>query len=299
LIAIAVLGLPTGRQAVFFWVFLGLLAVSITSPNAGVRDLIKDWLPFFIVLATYDQLRGVADDLFAAHTAPQLDFDKFLFFGHVPTVWLQAHFFNPDHLRPYDYLMATVYTSHFIVPVALAGVLWVRNRSRFRAYVARVIALSYAAFFTYVLFPAVPPWLAGVNGAIPPVIRTQKFVWGSVGLGSATSTLVQGQSRLVNNVAAVPSLHAAFPMLILLFFWPRARTAMRVFLVCYVLAMALALVYGAEHWVFDVLLGWGYAAAIHFGANRLSGWWQARKTEVDLSAIEVSERAAQSEPVTG
>jgi membrane-associated phospholipid phosphatase len=68
-------------------------------------------------------------------------------------------------------------------------------------------------------------------------------------------------------VAAVPSLHAAYPVLVLLFFWGRARPWLRALLVAYPLAMAFTLVYGGEHYVFDVVLGWVYAVAVFAAVN--------------------------------
>ncbi|MFN8037343.1 MAG: phosphatase PAP2 family protein [Acidimicrobiia bacterium] len=279
-VALFVLGVPTGRQMVFAWVFVGLLAASAASPKQGVKDVIRDWLPLFVVLATYDELRGVA-----AHTGIQphvfamLDFDHFIAFGHTPTVWLQQHFFDAQHLRWWDYVLCTVYISHFIAPIAIAGVLWVRNRVQYRRYAVRIVALSYAAFLTYVVFPAVPPWMASQQGHIAATVRTQKFVWSELGVKSAT-VVVNGGSNLVNDVAAVPSLHAAFPALICLFFWPMVGRRTRVFLVAYVLAMGLALVYGAEHWVFDILLGWIYAAAVMAVAA-----WVAKRRARKLSTV--------------
>ncbi len=89
-------------------------------------------------------------------------------------------------------------------------------------------------------------------------------------------------SKFNNDVAAVPSLHAACPMLICLFFFPRVRkTWLKVLLVAYVPAMALALVYTGEHFVFDIILGWIYAVVVYFGgswvADRLAERKEARR----------------------
>ena len=60
-------------------------------------------------------------------------------------------------------------------------------------------------------------------------------------------------------MAAVPSLHAAYTLLVTLFLWRVAPWAWaRALLVLYPLAMAFALVYTAEHYLFDILLGWAY-----------------------------------------
>ena len=55
----------------------------------------------------------------------------------------------------------------------------------------------------------------------------------------------------------MPSLHAAYTLLITLSLWQVARRA-RPLLALYPLAMAFALVYTAEHYLFDILLGWAY-----------------------------------------
>ena len=67
---------------------------------------------------------------------------------------------------------------------------------------------------------------------------------------------------IVNLVAAVPSLHSAFTMLVALFLWPRVRRLLRPFLLLYPLAMGLTLMATGEHYFFDVLLGWIYAGGV-------------------------------------
>ena len=69
-----------------------------------------------------------------------------------------------------------------------------------------------------------------------------------------------GDAQLANPVAALPSLHAAWPLLVLLVLWPTMRRG-RWVLVAYNLVMCAVLVYGAEHYVSDILLGWIYAVA--------------------------------------
>ena len=50
-------------------------------------------------------------------------------------------------------------------------------------------------------------------------------------------------------------------MLIVLLAWPYCRRLGHTLLVGYLAAMTFTLVYGGEHYVFDVLVGWAYAAA--------------------------------------
>ena len=70
--------------------------------------------------------------------------------------------------------------------------------------------------------------------------------------------LVEHGYQYANNVAAVPSLHAAFSLLIAITLWPRKHKWLRPIVALYPLAMAFSLVYAGEHYFSDILLGWIY-----------------------------------------
>ena len=72
----------------------------------------------------------------------------------------------------------------------------------------------------------------------------------------------------MNLVAAVPSLHAGLSLAIAAFLWSRVHRGWQPLLVCYPLTMAFTLVYTAEHFVVDILLGWVLAAVVVWGFNR-------------------------------
>src|SRR3954447_3909725 len=151
-VVIASWGLPLARDQLFFWLGLGMAAFSISAWRSwGV--MVLEWLPFFALLATYDYLRGavsVAPGL--AHVTPQIDFDKFVSFGAVPTVWLQEHLWKAGQFHWYDYAVWVVYMSHFFVVWVVAAVLWRKSRPRFRRYAVITVALSLSAFLTYWLY---------------------------------------------------------------------------------------------------------------------------------------------------
>ena len=147
----------------------------------------------------------------------------------------------------------------------IAAWLWRRARPRFLEFRAMVVTLSFAAFLTYALVPAAPPWMASDQGEIGPVTRTVGDVWGTLGIEPAQS-IWQGGGAFSNQVAALPSLHAAFPVLFLCFFWSSGRLP-RVICLVYALAMSLTLVYTGEHYVADILLGWLYAGATYLAVT--------------------------------
>jgi membrane-associated phospholipid phosphatase len=268
-------GLIISRDWLFGWTLLGLLAVSLSDPRRWARSIVVDWLPLMIVLLCYDLSLPVRRWLgIQPHVWPQLDADRVVF-GQLPTISLQQSLFDARGPRWYDYATFPVYLSHFFVTLLVLALLWRVSYERFRHYRALVVTLATAGFVTYVLFPAVPPWLAAWDGYIGPVHRTIQSMWEALGIEPAKA-LFENHGEFYNQEAALPSLHAAYPMLLLLFFWGAGRWA-RVGLVAYVLAMAFTLVYSGEHYVSDIVVGWLYAAAVFAGVAWTRRHWTWRR----------------------
>jgi PAP2 superfamily len=272
-------GVPVARERLLLWILLGLLALSITNLGGWMRGVLLEWLPFALVLAAYDLLRGRADELlFAAWYTPQIDADRLLFGGAVPTVWLQDRLWHGTaDLRWYDFATWAVYMSYFLATYVVAGVLWFVARDRFRRYVATVSLLAAMGFVTFALFPAAPPWLASRAGELESTTRMIGPISGEVPFVSVSfESLYERGSEYSNPVAAVPSLHAAYTLLVVFALWPLARRA-RPLLAAYPVAMAFALVYTAEHYVVDTLLGSAYMLAAWWVVNRVADRWAARR----------------------
>jgi hypothetical protein len=151
----------------------------------------------------------------------------------------------------------------------------VRDHGRFRRFVALFVGLTFAGYITYVLYPAMPPWMVSAYAYMEPSARIIPIMWNHVGIHGAAAVF-EGNSTFDNDVAAVPSLHTAYPLLICLFFWGRAKPWLRVVLATYVVAMAVTLVYTGEHFVFDIVLGWGYAIVTFIVGSKILNWWSAR-----------------------
>ncbi len=270
---IAHYGIPTQREAVIAWTCGALACASLGRPPSQIVQIVRDWLPIVLVLAAYDLTRGAADSFgIGVHVHPMIDFDRFLFFGETPTQWLQVHLNDPAVVNGWDVAFTLVYTSYFIVPFAVAGMLWIRDRLAFLAFAKRLVTLAVAGVATYLAFPAAPPWMAAQDGLLTGISRTTSEGWEVIGGGTA-GLFSRGQET-VNLVAAVPSLHAGFTALVAMFLWGRVRPWLRPLLALYPLAMGLTLIATGEHYFFDVLLGWLYAGAV----MAAWGWWERRRT---------------------
>jgi hypothetical protein len=254
----ATVGVPTKRGNVLIWVALAVVALGAPAPRRTARSFVTTWLPIFAALGAYDLLRGASDGLYQrAHVNPQLAFDKFVGFGMAPSERLQSWGYVPGQHHIWDFATWLVYLSHFLAPLLVAVILWASGSSRTRLYALSVVMMSWLALATYAAFPAEPPWMSVPHDG-GHVVRVVHAMWSDVGVHRAANVFAadhQAASKYSNPVAALPSLHAAFPMVMFMVL-RGIRRWLDVVLVVYILAMGTALVYSGEHFVFDVVLGW-------------------------------------------
>ncbi|HSX44854.1 MAG TPA: phosphatase PAP2 family protein [Candidatus Saccharimonadales bacterium] len=219
--------------------------------------------PFLILLLSFDKLRSLAPIInHRVHYLEMPNFDKWLFGGHLPTAWLQRHLYF-GHVAWYDFGFYFLYMLHFIAPIILAVVIWKFKPKYYGQFVSALLVLSYAAFITYVIFPAAPPWMSSDYGKIDHIQRISSDVWRTFGVKDFS---LYYKKLAPNAVAAVPSLHAAYPFLFALTIrkiWGNKWFAISL---TYPLLVGFGVVYLGEHYVFDVLLGFVYATLAFYAA---------------------------------
>ena len=246
------------------------------SRHGPIAQLLLSWAPLSFIPLAYAAAHWISAPLvgdlasgtnrlgFGVHVEGPAWVDRFIF-GDVPTVWLQERLVDGS-AQWYDAAAALIYITHFVAIPLTTSIAWFRMRQRFAAWLAAVIAFSTLGMGGYVLYPAAPPWLASDTGAVGGVRRISDLGWEWLHLDFVGTLTASGQAGS-NPVAAMPSLHAGSALLVALFLWRAARSALRVALVAYVLLMAITLVYTGEHYVVDVVAGWLTAsAAIAVGA---------------------------------
>jgi membrane-associated phospholipid phosphatase len=270
-------GLPTDPVYVFAWLWGAVVAWNSHRPWREHLRFARDWSPAVALLVVYTLSRGYADRGVVPHVLEMLTADVRLTGwatgGLPPTLWLQHHLYDPDTIHWWDVGVSFVYFSHFVVTPAIALVLWLRNRRHWAAFMRRWIALSAAGLATYFAYPAAPPWWAAQYGVIGQVARISTRGWDVIGLHGAGNLLNAAQLDASNPVAAMPSLHSAFALLAAAFCAPLVGRRWWPALVAYPLAMAFTLVYSGEHWIIDVLAGWGYAAGVLALVGGAERWW--------------------------
>ncbi len=216
---------------------------------------VLDWGPFLLLVLSWQATAGIADELGRpVHVSAPINADRWLFGGAVPTLWLQDRLFTSSRASWYDWFGTVQHAFHFVLPVATGMVIWTAaGRRMYWRYLASVMALFYLGFVGYALYPTAPPWMAGLQGVIEPVHRVA--IETVLRLPSSAPIGLAYNHMNANPVAAMPSLHAALPLLLALVLirlwgWRAAPSLL------YPLTMGFNLVYLGEHWVVDVLAGY-------------------------------------------
>ncbi|HKX23866.1 MAG TPA: phosphatase PAP2 family protein [Candidatus Saccharimonadales bacterium] len=254
-----------------FWtpdtLFIVLLVLAVAFGKA--RPFLVRFVPFIGLLLVYDSFRGIADDLNkSVHFTEMIVADRALFGGVLPTEWLQKLWWH-GQVMWYDFYFYFLYTIHFVAPVLVALLIWWRRERLYWPYIAGFIFLSFGGFITYVLFPAAPPWMASDLGYIDPIHRISSDIWYAMGVTNFSEVY----SRLSPNpVAAVPSLHAAYPTLMVLFMAHAFGWKRTAWLWLYPISIWVGIVYLGEHYVVDALLGALYAFLAYRAAIKIFNW---------------------------
>lgn len=233
-------------------VFLTLVAMIFSQ----AQKILKRFLPFVIVLLVYESFRGLAPVLNThVNYIPMIFIDKIIGLGTLPTIFFQNFMWNGS-LMWYDFVFYGAYTLHFVLPFALAVLIWKTRERIYWIYIMSFIILSFAGFFTYLIFPAAPPWMASDLGYTEHITRISSYVWAAFGIHDFPSVY---NKISPNPVAAVPSLHAAYAFLFAYFITKMYRSKYRYISWIYPVLIWFGTVYMGEHYVVDAILGVIYA----------------------------------------
>ena len=272
LASVFVYGIPVDRIAVLLWILCALLVSSIGRSRHDVQQLVRDWIILVLIYMAYDYSRGTADQwgIPVNFTLPR-DIDRIILFGNDPVIEMQKRFYSPNDVKWYDVVGSITYMTHFVFPVLPLVWLRVRNRPDWLRYVRRFSLTLGISVFTFIAFPAAPPWMAAQKGYMPPVSRITGRGWWELNLKTVSRTLDRG-AAVLNAVAAMPSLHAGMALFVTLWFTRNSRSVVRGIALIFPLAMAVTLVYFGEHYLIDCIAGWAVVAI----AWKIADKWEAR-----------------------
>jgi membrane-associated phospholipid phosphatase len=152
--------------------------------------------------------------------------------------WLSVH--HAVGLAVSDYYD----NAHFIVTLAVLGMLWWRGAARYRPMRNALVAINLLAFVVFWLYPVAPPrMLAGFTDVV-----ASTHAIGSWHTGALASQ--------ANQLAAMPSLHIAWAVWSAIGVWLLTRrTLLRALALLYPCLTGFAVLATGNHYVLDILAG--------------------------------------------
>ncbi|HEV2128166.1 MAG TPA: phosphatase PAP2 family protein [Thermomicrobiales bacterium] len=281
-----------------------------------VGSFLRDWIPFVLLIFGYEYLRGIAGEIVvggqpvwelprnsmpAVRLEGLIRFDEVLFFGHSPILLIQQQIYDPGNPRWWDFLALVVYSMHFVLPCVFAFALWLTSKRRFWTFTLAFCFMTYTAFAFFLLYPAAPPWLAQAWDVASGIGFPQNHVFNVIqphGFETLDTYAIWGNAS-PHPVAAMPSLHAAFPWLVMLFA-VRYYGWKGLWFLLYNVALWYAVLYTANHWFVDVLAGIGWASVAFFVVvGALAMFEQHPKWRARLPWAPIGRRRAVTEATLG
>jgi hypothetical protein len=232
---------------------MAMFGVALMANLAG--RFIRDWTLVIGGVFAYMLAGRYAQGLdMPVYYSPQIEADRIIGLGSVPSEWLQHHLYRGG-TGPLEVFCVVMYFSHFFAPLLLGFYIWVRRQTRaFKELMFGILATSILADICFVLFPTAPPWLAAEHGGLVSVHHLLKQSLLDLHLTSFASVI--GDSHKYNIVAALPSMHAAFPVIALIVAvryglpkWVIGLQATQLF------GVFFAIVYLGDHYVIDAVAG--------------------------------------------
>ena len=195
---------------------------------------------------------------------------------------MQNRFYKRGVIRWYDVAGSIVYMMHFVLPVIPLAMLRLRNRPEWIQYVRRFMLTLSIAVFSFIIFPAAPPWMASRDGDLDPVVRLTSRGWSVLHLKTVSKTLDRG-AAVLNAVAPMPSLHSGMALLVALWFTRNKPTWIRILALGFPFIMMVMLVYFGEHYIIACVAGWATTLA----AWAIAQWWEKRTAKPKTESHDV------------
>lgn len=271
------LGLATHTVRGYHWFMLLAVPAALLSAERGRRFFV-DCAPLFAFWLVYDRLRLIQPLLYSRVAVKHpFDLERWAFGwltcgavpAHAANAWLGSH--SGVLAITVKWAAQIVYFSHlFVAPLVILS-LWAlgasseRCRAAFRQHIRAFTLLNFAAIVVYLMLPVAPPWWVTLNGMARP---TAELVAQANLAEAMPGTVIRGMIRNASQwFAAMPSLHGAYPVLLMLLVPRKGNRLVLAGIALYACAMGTATVVLNQHYVIDLVAGALLAVA---------AWWAAR-----------------------
>jgi len=241
-----------------------LLCFGLYFSSATSRKVMLALLFFAIYWFIYDSMRALPNyEVNPVHVQQPYDFEKSVFGFQSDGKLVTPNEYFAVHMHPVaDVLSGLFYLCWVPVPLAFAFWLFFKDKRMLLNFSLCFLLVNIFGFMLYYAYPAAAPWYVELHG----FQENFKIPGNEAGLANFDRILGVNlfhsmYAKNANVFAAIPSLHAAYPLITLYFAVKmRLRLASFVFLVI-LLGIWASAVYSRHHYILDVLLGAACAVA--------------------------------------
>lgn len=220
-----------------------------------LKIFLKGWFIFISFLYLFDSLRGTIYILTCKLNLPvyalyAIKIEKKLF-SNIPSVSLQNIFLKgttSSDFTWFEKFLTVLHGTHFIAFLFVGLIIWIHKSDYFRSYKTSFYLVASIGIAGYFIVPTVPPWMASQTfHIIPELTRFNILIYNVI-----IPTIKTGFDT--NPIAAMPSLHAAFPILCSIILWHTYRWKALFFFI-YTFFVLFVIVYSGDHYVVDIIVG--------------------------------------------
>ncbi len=226
--------------------------------NDKTRKFIIGFSIFIIYWIVYDSMRILPNyEVSPVHIQEPYLLEKSLFgISMNDLIYTPNEYFALVHTRFLDIVSGLFYLNWVPVPLAFGVYLFYKNKRLFTQYSLVFLFANLLGFVIYYLYPAAPPWYVDLYG-FDLHLGVQGNSAGLARFDALTGIPVFASlyNKNANVLAAIPSLHAAYPVIVLYYGIRNNLGWVNALFVLFMLGIWFSAVYSGHHYIIDVLLG--------------------------------------------
>lgn len=223
------------------------------------RRIYTDFSVFILYWIIYDSMRVYPNYKFnPVHIQQPYDIEKSLFgISYGDAIITPNEYFAIYHSSFLDLITGLFYLNWVPLPFFFAFYFYLTGRVKlFRNFAFVFLFVNILGFIIYYIYPAAPPWYVALHGFefIPETMGNSAQLYRFdelVGLPVFASLY----EKNANVFAAIPSLHSAYPVILLYYGSKLKRHWLNALFVFFMLGIWFSAVYSGHHYIIDVILG--------------------------------------------
>jgi len=239
--------------------FLAVIWITAFYSHEKTRRFILGFSVFIIFWIIYDSMRIIPNyEVSSVHIKEPYEIEKSLFGIAVnQSILTPNEYFAIYNNQFLDFVSGFFYINWIPVPIGFGIFLYLKDKELFFKYSISFLLVNLIGFILYYLYPAAPPWYVqkfgfdlhiGISGNRAGLERFDNLI---------NIAIFEGiYNKNANVLAAMPSLHSAYPVVVFYFAIKKnVKTIFKTLFIIFMLGIWFSAVYSSHHYIIDVIAG--------------------------------------------